>query len=108
MKSTKSSYSEKLKDPRWQKKRLEVMESNEFCCEMCGDNESTLHVHHKEYLFLIASYIGIPAEKILAWSGRDKSHWTDAMNEAGSAANSIVNILVQKHYLKTLNGLSNG
>lgn len=45
----KQSYSEKLKDPRWQKKRLEVMKANDFCCEICGDGESTLHVHHKEY-----------------------------------------------------------
>ena len=43
------SYSEKLLDPRWQKKRLEVLDSAEFQCEMCGDGESTLHVHHKQY-----------------------------------------------------------
>lgn len=45
----KKTYYEKLKDPRWQKKRLEVMEHNEFACEVCGDNESPLNVHHKEY-----------------------------------------------------------
>ena len=44
-----ATYSEKLKDPRWQKKRLEVMKRNDFHCEICGDGESTLHVHHKEY-----------------------------------------------------------
>lgn len=46
---TKTAYGEKLKDPRWQKLRLEVMSSNEFHCEICGDGEATLHVHHKEY-----------------------------------------------------------
>jgi hypothetical protein len=45
----KKSYYEKLRDPRWQKKRLEVMEFNEFSCEVCGDNSTTLNVHHKEY-----------------------------------------------------------
>jgi hypothetical protein len=45
----KKTYYEKLKDPRWQKKRLEVMQANDFCCEGCGDGESTLNVHHKEY-----------------------------------------------------------
>jgi hypothetical protein len=45
----KKSYYEKLKDPRWQKKRLEVMEYREFSCEICGDSTSTLNVHHKEY-----------------------------------------------------------
>lgn len=43
------SYSEKLRDPRWQKKRLEVFSKNDFCCEMCGSSENTLHAHHKEY-----------------------------------------------------------
>jgi hypothetical protein len=45
----KKTYWEKLKDPKWQKKRLEVMQANDFCCEICGDNETTLNVHHKEY-----------------------------------------------------------
>lgn len=45
----KTSYSEKLLDPRWQKKRLEILQDNDFTCEICGDTESTLHVHHKMY-----------------------------------------------------------
>jgi len=45
----KKTYWEKLQDPRWQKLRLEAMSSNDFCCEICGDGESTLNVHHKEY-----------------------------------------------------------
>ena len=43
------SYSEKLRDPRWQRKRLEVMERAGFACESCGDNQSTLSVHHGYY-----------------------------------------------------------
>jgi hypothetical protein len=43
------TYWEKLQDPRWQKKRLEVMEFADFHCEICGDAESTLNVHHKQY-----------------------------------------------------------
>lgn len=42
-------YSDKLRDPRWQKKRLEVMERDSFTCLACGDSKSTLNVHHKEY-----------------------------------------------------------
>lgn len=45
----KTSYLEKLRDPRWQRKRLEVLEWNDFTCELCGDSESPLHVHHKAY-----------------------------------------------------------
>ncbi len=44
-----SKYSEKFKDPRWQKKRLEILERDEFSCQICFDTESTLHVHHKYY-----------------------------------------------------------
>lgn len=44
-----STYFQKLRDPRWQKKRLEVMQINEFHCEICGDGESPLNVHHKAY-----------------------------------------------------------
>jgi len=45
-----SNYFTKLKDPRWQKKRLEVLEFSDWSCEVCGDTESTLHVHHKQYI----------------------------------------------------------
>lgn len=46
----KSSYAEKLRDPRWQKKRLEVMHRADFACEECSDKENTLHVHHCLYV----------------------------------------------------------
>ena len=42
-------YREKLRDPKWQKKRLEVLEAAGFECEHCGDKDTTLHVHHKIY-----------------------------------------------------------
>jgi len=45
----KSAYAEKLKDPRWQRKRLEVLSRTDFKCENCGDGETTLHVHHSFY-----------------------------------------------------------
>jgi len=43
-------YSEKLKDPRWQKKRLEILERDNWACQGCGDDESTLFVHHRTYI----------------------------------------------------------
>lgn len=43
------SYAEKLKDPRWQKKRLEILSRDEWTCQKCQDKESTLHVHHRYY-----------------------------------------------------------
>lgn len=44
-----TSYWQKLKDPRWQKRRLEALSARDFACEVCYDGESTLHVHHKQY-----------------------------------------------------------
>jgi len=43
------TYSEKLKDPRWQKKRLEILERDDWTCRWCFDSESTLHIHHVKY-----------------------------------------------------------
>lgn len=43
------TYSNKLKDPRWQKKRLEILQRDEFKCRSCKDKDSTLHVHHVKY-----------------------------------------------------------
>ena len=43
------SYSQKLKDPRWQKKRLEIFNRDEFTCRDCGAKDKTLHVHHCHY-----------------------------------------------------------
>ena len=45
-----STYSEKLKDPRWQKKRLEILQRDGFSCKICNDSTTTLHVHHRLYL----------------------------------------------------------
>jgi 5-methylcytosine-specific restriction endonuclease McrA len=44
-----TSYSEKLKDPRWQKKRLEVMNRDQFTCRDCKCTTKPLHVHHCFY-----------------------------------------------------------
>ncbi len=42
------NYSEKLKDPRWQKKRLEVFERDNYECQRCF-SEYFLQVHHLRY-----------------------------------------------------------
>lgn len=43
------TYSEKLKDPRWQKKRLKILERDDWTCQHCGEDIKTLHVHHLLY-----------------------------------------------------------
>jgi hypothetical protein len=42
-------YSEKLKSPKWQKKRLEILKRDNWECKYCKDNERQLHVHHLKY-----------------------------------------------------------
>jgi 5-methylcytosine-specific restriction endonuclease McrA len=44
------TYSEKLKDPRWQKKRLQILERDGWTCQDCWTTSKTLHVHHKFYI----------------------------------------------------------
>lgn len=42
-------YSDKLKDPRWQKKRLEIFNRDGWRCLICEESEQTLHIHHVFY-----------------------------------------------------------
>ena len=44
-----SEYAEKLRDPRWQRRRLEVFQRDNFTCLGREDRNSTLHVHHRYY-----------------------------------------------------------
>ncbi len=43
------TYAEKLKDPRWQRRRLEIMNRDDFRCLDCGSESNTLNVHHVIY-----------------------------------------------------------
>lgn len=45
-----SNYLEKLKDPRWQKKRLDIFQRDDFTCQECFSTDKTLHVHHIKYI----------------------------------------------------------
>jgi hypothetical protein len=74
-------YSEKLLDPKWQKKRLETLNRDNFTCCFCGDTETELHVHHLKYT-------GEPYEALL---------------------NDLETLCCHCHYLKTFNlGLADG
>ncbi len=44
------TYKEQYLHPSWQRKRLEVMQAANFRCEMCGESEVTLNVHHRLYV----------------------------------------------------------
>lgn len=49
--NTNKPYSELLRSPNWQKKRLEVMQRDDFQCQGCGERDVTLNVHHKYYTY---------------------------------------------------------
>jgi 5-methylcytosine-specific restriction endonuclease McrA len=44
------SYAELLRDPRWQRRRLEIMNRAGFACERCHSKSTTLNVHHVHYI----------------------------------------------------------
>lgn len=82
----KKTYSEQLKDPRWQKKRLQIMERDGFSCFICGDTESTLNVHHKRYIY-----------GKLAWEYDDSNYMTlceechEKLTDSIKVANQVIN-----------------
>lgn len=43
------TYSEKLRDPRWQKKRLQILERDGWACCACKSTTNNLQVHHLIY-----------------------------------------------------------
>lgn len=45
----KKTYAEKLRDPRWQKRRLEILDKAKFHCLNCDSTDKELHVHHLLY-----------------------------------------------------------
>jgi hypothetical protein len=42
-----STYNELLKHPKWQKKRLKILERDNWKCTHCLAPNNTLHVHHR-------------------------------------------------------------
>lgn len=47
---SKPDYAEQRLDPRWQQKRLIVMQRDKFTCQHCSSTTKTLNVHHSYYV----------------------------------------------------------
>ena len=45
----KETYQETLKDPRWIKRRNEILSRDKNTCQFCGAQDRYLHIHHKLY-----------------------------------------------------------
>ena len=83
------TYAEKLTDPRWQKKRLEILERDGWKCVACGDHKKTLHVHHGYY-----------ERGLDPWDYSSDTLWTlcvDCHDEAGSRSRDIYLELARLH-----------
>lgn len=46
----RNAYSKKLLDPRWQRRRLEILQRDNWQCQICHNEEATLNVHHRWYV----------------------------------------------------------
>lgn len=44
------TYSEKLRDPRWQRLRLDVFNRDNFTCTKCNNKGKELQIHHLDYI----------------------------------------------------------
>lgn len=42
-------FKDQWTDPRWQKKRLEIMNRDKWMCRVCKENKEMLSVHHIHY-----------------------------------------------------------
>ena len=41
--------SDKIKKPKWHKRRLGILSRDNFKCRICNNEDDTLHVHHINY-----------------------------------------------------------
>lgn len=100
----KSEYSKKLLDPRWQKKRLEILNRDEFTCRRCFNENDTLHVHHKIYIFGRDPW-DVPSEHLVTLCQQCHQEETDQMP---AAISKIAEVLKSKFFSADILTLAEG
>ena len=98
----KSNYATKLKDPRWQKKRLEILERDGWACQLCGDTESTLMVHHRQYMPGRDPW-DCPSEFLITLCEECHTNESDLRAEEEKA---LLDIMREKFWAKDVNDLA--
>lgn len=100
----KSTYAEKLKDPRWQKKRLEILQRDEWACQKCFDSESTLVVHHRLY-FPNAEPWDYPDDLLITLC--ENCHEEETIN-LHNVCNSLLEVLQKKFLSEDISEIAIG
>jgi len=108
MESVVTTYGDLLKDPRWQRKRLEIFQRDDFACQHCGAKHKTLNIHHTKY---VGEYPWQTPDKYLLTLCED-SHkietnlkWCDiiqALDNAG-VTRTVVFKIIQRYFFGTPN-----
>jgi hypothetical protein len=77
-----SKWSSAFRDSRWQKKRLEIMERDEWTCRSCGATGEgvMLNVHHAYYETGKAPW-EYPSDSLLTWCDQCHSERHEAMKD---------------------------
>lgn len=71
---TQMSYAEQLKDPRWQKKRLEILNRDEWKCTWCLSTEMLAGPWHLQRLMGFLEGLALSSEFIKANNQIDYLH----------------------------------
>ena len=96
----RSEYAEKLRDPRWQRMRLKIMERDEFSCQRCYDSESTLNVHHRNY-----EYGKAPWDYPESWLVTlcEECHQSESEQRKGEEQTLLKLLRIQGYYASDIN-----
>lgn len=100
----KTKYSEKLLDPRWQKKRLEILQRDEWACQVCGDKKETLHVHHRAYFHNVDPW-DVRDEYLVTLCCNCHEHESECMSEYITA---LTRVLKRKFFADDVFSIMNG
>lgn len=87
------SYDKKLKSPKWQRKRLKIMDRDNFSCCICGDNTSSLNVHHLFYDKEIKQPYDYPDDSLLTVC--DNCHNDIHSSKIGAYSLILMNLFVK-------------
>jgi len=88
-------YKEQIKSPKWQRRRLEILQRDDFTCQICGCKDKMLHVHHTAY-----------ERNKMIWEYPDEMLIT-MCNECHSLEHNMDNLITKLLYMIKTRGVTN-